>query len=566
MGKWVLSILFLISSFSPACFSQDHDTDKRLIDIIRNRGQAEVTLPYNGSNDMDNLTRHVSVTSVDAGYIHVILSPLTINWFILQKYTYQITEKPELKSLSTVPLTNLLSDWDTYPTYPQYDSIMQDFASSYPGICQLDTIGTSINGKLILVLRISGNEGSDRDKPEVFYSSTIHGDETGGFVLMLRLADYLLSNYKLDARVTTLMDNLQIWINPLANPDGTYNNGDVISNPIRFNADGYDLNRNFPDPITPNTIKQKETIEMVKFMREHKFVLSANFHSGVEVVNYPWDRWLTKLHADDTWFYDISRAYADTVHNYAGPVYMSFLDNGVTRGAVWYIVYGGRQDFVTSELQGREVTIELDNQHVTPGPQLQLLWHNNWHSLLGYLENAMFGIHGRVTSSETSLPVPARIFISGHDRDSSQVYSDTLTGQFVRFLAPGSWDITFSAYGFRDTTVTNIFVNKGQRYVLDVEMTPLSEGIDTVNQLEARIYPNPATAKINVLLPDFMAGNVKLRIFDQMGRLVTDYNTGYSNGIPLIIDTRNLSGGTYSIVLVSIDSHFMVRGRFVIVK
>ena len=35
-----------------------------------------------------------------------------------------------------------------------------------------------------------------------------------------------------------------------------------------------------------------------------------------------------------------------------GPAYMNFLDNGVTRGAVWYIVYGGRQDYVTSELTG----------------------------------------------------------------------------------------------------------------------------------------------------------------------------------------------------------------------
>ena len=41
---------------------------------------------------------------------------------------------------------------------------------------------------------------------------------------------------------------------------------------------------------------------------------------------------------------------------------MNDLDNGVTRGDVWYQIYGGRQDFVTYELQGREVTIELDDQ------------------------------------------------------------------------------------------------------------------------------------------------------------------------------------------------------------
>ena len=78
---------------------------------------------------------------------------------------------------------------------PQYDSIMQSFLSLYPSICHLDTIGTSINGKLILALKISDNASIDEDEPEVFYTSTMHGDETGGFILMLRLADYLLTNY-----------------------------------------------------------------------------------------------------------------------------------------------------------------------------------------------------------------------------------------------------------------------------------------------------------------------------------------------------------------------------------
>ncbi|MCK7536337.1 MAG: hypothetical protein MZV63_37830 [Marinilabiliales bacterium] len=87
-----------------------------------------------------------------------------------------------------------------------------------------------------------------RHEPEVFYTSTIHGDETAGFILMLRLADYLLKNYNTDSRVKDLVDNLEIWINPLANPDGTYRSGNYIISPVRFNANGYDLNRNFPDP------------------------------------------------------------------------------------------------------------------------------------------------------------------------------------------------------------------------------------------------------------------------------------------------------------------------------
>jgi len=46
---------------------------------------------------------------------------------------------------------------------------------------------------------------------------------------MLRLADYLLENYTSDLKVKDLVDNLEIWINPLANPDGTYNSGNSLS-------------------------------------------------------------------------------------------------------------------------------------------------------------------------------------------------------------------------------------------------------------------------------------------------------------------------------------------------
>jgi Zinc carboxypeptidase/Secretion system C-terminal sorting domain len=413
-------------------------------------------------------------------------------------------------------------------------------------------------------LKITGNAEA---RPAVFYSSTIHGDEPGGFVLMLHLADYLLKNYGIDERVKTLVDSLEIWINPLANPDGTYGTGNTMSSPTRYNANGYDLNRNFPDPFTPNTVKQKETLDMIKFMRKHKFVLSANFHTGSEVVNYPWDRWLSKLHADDSWFNSISRSYADTAHVYAGPEYMNFLDNGVTRGALWYIVYGGRQDFMTWELHGREVTIELDDQYITPAPQLPLLWQNNYRSLLGYLENALYGIHGLVSNASTHSPVPAKVFISGHDIDSSQVYSDTLTGSFVRFLSPGSWNLTFSATGYRDTTVNNVIVVSGEKTDLIVSMSLLPSGIEPVKStIPLMLYPNPAQGYLNVVLPDLASGRMNVRIINQSGMLVSDYNSDVVQGIPIAIEIKSLSPGTYTVVFSSPVTGTSYHGRFVVIK
>ncbi len=71
---------------------------------------------------------------------------------------------------------------------------------------------------------------------------------------MLRLIDHLLRGYGDDPEITALVDETEIWINPLANPDGTYFGGDdTVADAIRYYTttgggdSGVDPNRNFPD-------------------------------------------------------------------------------------------------------------------------------------------------------------------------------------------------------------------------------------------------------------------------------------------------------------------------------
>jgi hypothetical protein len=454
-------------------------------------------------------------------------------------------------------------EWDVYPTWSQLDSIMRSFASLYPSLCRLDTIGTSINGKTILALKISDNCLTDESEPEVFYSSTIHGDETGGMIMMLRLSDYLLRNYTSDSRVKNLVDNLEIWINPLANPDGTYRNGDVISSPVRFNAAGYDLNRNFPDPEAQQVTLQKETIDMIRFMSERRFVLSANFHSGEEVINYPWDRWPYE-HADDNWFYTVSREWADTVHLHAPQGYMDFLDNGVTRGWEWYSIFGGRQDYVTYSLYGRELTVELDEDYITPVTELDDLWEYNYRSMLGYLENALFGIRGLITGFYDGKPVPAAIVVEGHDRDNSHVISDTASGVFTRLISPGIYDLKISAGGFRDTIIRNVNVIPGERTDIDIAMIPLVKPPDTTKRLTPFLYPNPGHGEVNVILPEDLTGSLNVKIYGITGELFSDFDIEAPEGEPVKLDLSGLGPGEYIIVFKSMTNRLSGTGRYVI--
>jgi len=565
MIRSLLILFFVFSSSVQWCFSQNESDDERLRGIVSQKNQAEVTIPKPDSREIDRLTRNVSISSVKDKAVHIFLSPLTVEWFISGNFDYQIVERPDSKGIICSESMSQALEWETYPSYTQYDSIMRFFATTYPSLCLLDTIGTSVNGKLVLVLKISDNCNLNETEPEVFYTSTIHGNETGGYILMLRLVDYLLKNYAMNNRVKDLVDNLEIWINPLANPDGTYNGSDFIISPVRNNANGYDLNRNFPDPEIYYSIRQKETLDMMSFLTEHRFVLSANFHSGEEVVNYPWDRW-PKLHADEGWFYNICRAWADTVHLYSEEGYMGYLDNGVTRGYDWYPVYGGRQDYVTYSLSGREITVELDEDFITPSSDLADLWEYNRRSLLGYLENAMYGIHGQISDALTGEPVSAKISIGGHDQDNSHVYSDTISGTFTRLLAPDTYDLTFTADGYIDTVIKNITVISGEETKLSVKIEPRLNPADTINPDRPLFYPNPASTFIKAVLPESLRESVNIRVYNMAGIKVLDYDAEASDRYPVQLDVSHLPAGSYFAVFRGITTNLSYAGRFEIVR
>ncbi len=558
-------ILALALALAPVFSSaQTGDRDELLRDMVRLYGQAEVKVAMPGSAMTDLLSRNLSISSATREALFIRLSPLTLDWFISRKLDYSIIEGENLKGDLSAENTAMAMEWQSYPTLPQYDSILKYFHSNYPSLCDIDTIGTSVRGRKILALKISDNVSTDEDEPEVFLTSTMHGDETAGLVLLLRFASYLLENYYSQGDIRNLVDGLEIWINPLANPDGTYGNGDEITLPVRFNANGYDLNRNFPDPESNVVEIQNETAGMIDFMKQRSFVISVNFHSGAEVINYPWDRW-ERLHADDEWFRAISRSYVDTVHFYSEPGYMTDLDDGITNGYQWYNVYGGRQDYVTWELGGREVTVELHKSYVTPVEQLEYIWESHYRSLKSYIGNAFNGIHGRIIDRFTGLPLAASVVIDNHDRDNSYIESDTLTGRFIRMIAPGSWPLKFSAMGYRDTVIM-VLSPYGEKTDLEVKMYPLLNRVDTLDHETPFLYPNPASTYLKAVLPADLRGELRVTIFSVSGKKEMEYETVVSGDFPLTTDISRLQRGTFIIVFTNKVSGLSSKAVFIIAR
>ena len=426
--------------------------------------------------ELKNIGRIVSIDNVKGNWVYAYAND--DEWKAFQELGYKTRLLPSPASQFSPVMSSSVAQtrlWDSYPTYEIYVSTMNAFATAYPDLCQIVDAGTTIGGRKILLAKISDNVATPEAEPEVLYTGTIHGDETTGFILLLRLIDTLLSGYGSDPRITSLVNNLEIWIGPNTNPDGTYYGGNsTVSGARRYNANGYDLNRNFPnyDGSLNTGAIQTETNLMMNFANNHHFVLAANFHGGAEVVNYPWDYTYT-LHPDNNWWINASLVYANSVQaNGPSGYFTSVSSNGITNGAAWYVIGGGRQDWMNYSAHCREVTLEISNTKLPAASTLPNYWNYNYNAMLSYLEQANYGIHG-VVSDPYGNPLSATISISGHDNAFTTVITDPAKGDFYRFLSPGTYNLTISAAGYPDKVVSNVVVNANTQTPLNITMGEL---------------------------------------------------------------------------------------------
>lgn len=436
-----------------------------------------------------------------------------------------------------------------FPTYPQYLEMMQGFADDYPEICRLDTIGITDEDRLVLVLKISDNVNLEEKEAAFLYTSTMHGDEVVGFVLMLRLIDLLLQGYGNDNEITNLVDNLEIWINPMANPDGSYSRNEDLSleDAVRGNGTGVDLNRDFPvftegdpDDITG---RETETRTMMVFLREKRFTMSANLHSGAEVVNYPWDSDSVAI-ADDNWYKFISREYADEAKA-VDPQYMTDLTvDGTINGWDWYPAYGTRQDYMDYYLGGREVTLELSTEKLIPSSELEYFWNVNHRSLLNYMTQCLYGIRGTVTDMDTGEPVRAQIFVVNHDNAYSVISSTEDYGDYYRLIKAGVYDLIVSSPGYFNDTIKAVPVTDFQATNLDIQLVPYGMSVPLPEAPGFRIYPNPAVYSFIVEPENIPSGELEVWVHAIDGRMVYHTITRY-NGSGIEIPTRQMQPGIY---------------------
>lgn len=272
-----------------------------------------------------------------------------------------------------------------YPSFVQVEATMREIASRYPNIMRLSSIGKSVQGRDLYVMKVSDNVATDEVEPEVKYISSMHGNEITGRELMLRFLEEIGQRYNAgDEAIVKLVNNSEIYIMPSMNPDGSELRQ-------RGNANYADLNRDFPDfssdPVNTPGSREVETKAIMAFQATRNFALSANFHGGAEVVNYPWDT-ASERHPFDRMVQELSRGYA-RLAAYIGNSH-EFQD-GITNGYDWYEVDGGMQDWSYHWYNDLQLTIELSNDKWPNYANIPRFYEMNREALVYFLDYAQRG-------------------------------------------------------------------------------------------------------------------------------------------------------------------------------
>src|SRR6056297_1541184 len=96
------------------------------------------------ADELRSITRMISIDDVRGKVVYAYATGEQMEQFV-EKTSYDVQHLPitGLKNQKPTSVASELSEWDAYPTYEQYEAMMDSMASAHPAICDLDTIGYS---------------------------------------------------------------------------------------------------------------------------------------------------------------------------------------------------------------------------------------------------------------------------------------------------------------------------------------------------------------------------------------------------------------------------------------
>jgi hypothetical protein len=304
-------------------------------------------------------------------------------------------------------------------------------------------------------LKISDNASvSESSEPSVLFNSMHHAREVMGPEVGLDIITYMVGNYNKDEKVTSWINDNEIWIMPMFNVDG--NNKMWTSDSMwRKNVRGgygVDLNRNYPTGWNscrgssgwrssqtyrgPSPASEPETQAMMKFIEKVRPVFDISYHSYSELVIYPYG---CKDQRTETF------EVVEKIGKHIG----SLLD--YEAGTAWELLYnadGGDIDWMYDAYGVIPFVIELNSRSEGFHPDYTQ-WRDvtveknrkGWMYLLDRLKES--GIRGDVSLNGQKLD---SYEIEVYKQGSSQVFQRYLghkSGAYHLVLNPGKYELRF---------------------------------------------------------------------------------------------------------------------------
>ncbi len=198
-----------------------------------------------------------------------------------------------------------------FHSYWETEQELMALEQNHPDLAKLYDLGDSLEGRNIYGLKISDNVGSDEDEAEVLFLGCHHARDWISVEVPLLLAKHLLEQYGSDPKVKTLVDNAEIWVVPIVNPDGleySIHGYRYWRKNRRLNVDGsygVDLNRNYgymwglddegssPDPSSAvyrgqAPFSEPESQIVRNLVEAHDFKSVVSYHNYTQIILYPW--------------------------------------------------------------------------------------------------------------------------------------------------------------------------------------------------------------------------------------------------------------------------------------
>ena len=320
----------------------------------------------------------IPYVNLEKGYVEAIV-PKKFMPFV-KEYRYDVLDPDLGETYKRWKEAGILISFGPYYTYQEATQILDSLYQAHPDLMTpLISVGTSWEGRDIWAFKISDNPNQNEDEPAVLFTGVHHAREPIGCYIVVELARYLLDHYETDSVIHWLVNNREIWLVPVVNPDGyVYNessDGYWRKNKRDNNNNGYfdpdydgvDLNRNYgymwayddngssPYPGSetyrgPAPFSEPETEAIRELCDSVQPVIAVNYHSYSNYILFPWgyDEILTP---DDS----IYRAMANVMNQ----------ANGYAIGTPWellYLVNGDSDDWMYGEQSEKPKTFTFTTE------------------------------------------------------------------------------------------------------------------------------------------------------------------------------------------------------------